>query len=488
MLSAIQRFISTILVVLLGLFSFGATQTPLAALSPELLLAPASGLAEDLVLMDVSYANGALNPARQKMDIYLPAGKTTVDAILFIHGGGWMIGDKNFYTPGCESILELGYAAATMNHRFLSWIDNTNTCAVMMNDISSALAKLKSTAAEQGITVKSVSIMGASSGAHLAMQYAYTRYQVSPIPISFCVSQVGPADFLDPDYLNAEGNLWAGMRTMALMLTGISVAERSAANVPEEYLKYEAEIKSVSPYYQIKPGVPPTLLAYGGDDPFVPPNQGKALYDKLRENGVDTDLFYHENSGHFLSNEADKEVSEAFFAMLMEYAERYMNFKTALTEKIDAVKDTQKGNYTDESWAAFRNALTAAQSVANNDNATKSEADHALATLIAAYDGLVEKALIVHTFSLSPTIISVYYKSTTRITANGGQATSWTSSNPAVATVDSSGNVTAVGKNGTAVITARTVNGQSASCAVNVSMSLWQWIVYILFFGWLWGF
>ena len=88
-----------------------------------------------------------------------------------------------------------------------------------------------------------------------------------------------------------------------------------------------------------------------------------------------------------------------------------------------------------------------------------------------------------------PATLSVNYKSITSITTSGGQEPiTWTSSDTSVATVDADGNVTAVGRSGTAVITAETADGQSAECTVKVSMTIWQWIVYILFFGWLWGF
>ena len=158
--------------------------------------------------------------------------------------------------------------------------------------------------------------------------------------------------------------------------------------------------------------------------------------------------------------------------------------KYALNEKISLVQNTQKGNYTDETWTAFQNALAVAQTVAVNANATQVEVDNALAALNAAYTGLMEKG----SFTLVPAAISIYYKSTTRITANGGQPITWTSSDPSVATVEANGTVTAIGRSGTAVITATTTEGQSATCRVTVSMSIWQWIVYILFFGWLWGF
>ncbi len=62
----------------------------------------------------------------------------------------------------------------------------------------------------------------------------------------------------------------------------------------------------------------------------------------------------------------------------------------------------------------------------------------------------------------------------------------WTSSNPDVATVDASGNVTAKGS-GTATITATTEDGgHTASCTVTVKTAWWQWLIKILMFGWLW--
>ena len=62
----------------------------------------------------------------------------------------------------------------------------------------------------------------------------------------------------------------------------------------------------------------------------------------------------------------------------------------------------------------------------------------------------------------------------------------WSTSDKNVATVDENGKVTAVGK-GTAVITATTEDGGfTAECEVTVKYSWWQWIMYILLFGFIW--
>jgi len=64
--------------------------------------------------------------------------------------------------------------------------------------------------------------------------------------------------------------------------------------------------------------------------------------------------------------------------------------KVALNARIAEVENTQKGNYTDVSWAAFQSALSNAQAVASNASATQAQLNSAFAALNAAYAGLRE--------------------------------------------------------------------------------------------------
>jgi uncharacterized repeat protein (TIGR02543 family) len=67
--------------------------------------------------------------------------------------------------------------------------------------------------------------------------------------------------------------------------------------------------------------------------------------------------------------------------------------KTALNTRINELSSIQKGNYTDESWADFQNALNTARNIANNTNATQNEVNTTLNTLNTAYARLHENAL-----------------------------------------------------------------------------------------------
>ena len=65
--------------------------------------------------------------------------------------------------------------------------------------------------------------------------------------------------------------------------------------------------------------------------------------------------------------------------------------KENLQAAVDALKGLDENLYTSDSWAAFKNAFDAAQTVLSKEGATDQEYTDALAALDAAYKGLVKK-------------------------------------------------------------------------------------------------
>ncbi|HIB1899794.1 TPA: CAP domain-containing protein [Enterococcus faecium] len=65
--------------------------------------------------------------------------------------------------------------------------------------------------------------------------------------------------------------------------------------------------------------------------------------------------------------------------------------KSALEALYTSVKDTKKGDFTDDTWNKFQSALTNAKNVLNNSKATQSQVDSAKNTLDSAYKGLKKK-------------------------------------------------------------------------------------------------
>jgi len=266
-----------------------------------------------------SFANFAYaaQSAEQKMDVYLHPDKSEVNILLFIHGGGWVSGDKTDYIRPCIRGRAKGICCVTMNYRMLNpgtpERQSVNYLS-MLDDIGMAIVALKTKLIAEGYPPRKLALCGASAGAHLAMLYGYSRYEQSAIPITFLAQQQGPTDFTDSSDTNQHKQksiLW-----MLSMLANKTISGQDVLNkVPA--------LKDMSPLYHVKPGAPPTLMCYGGKDELVPLSQGINLRTALDLAGVRNDIFVYPNSGHGWPDTADSAIQDAYNAKFLEYFNTY---------------------------------------------------------------------------------------------------------------------------------------------------------------------
>ena len=267
---------------------------------------------DTIVLKNVSYGDAD----RQVVDIYLPSdAEEPVGLVVFIHGGGWIAGDKASFASACENLSEnYGLAAATLNYRYLS--DAVN-CNDMLSDIDAAVSKICSKAAENGVQIKSTAFGGHSAGGHLALMYSYTYADKSAVPVAFCIDQSGPSDLTDPDFYTTSNVLGLKFMTnVCSWLTDVAVTEENY-NTPEVL---EA-LSSVSPVSYVSPSSVPTIICHGDIDDTVPYSNSLRLDAALTNAGVEHKFITYTNSGHNLDN--DDAANKAFEAAFLEYIELY---------------------------------------------------------------------------------------------------------------------------------------------------------------------
>lgn len=101
----------------------------------------------------------------QRLDYYAPA-RAGAPLMVFIHGGGWRMGDKGGETHAAKvrHMLALGYAFASINYRLVP----DATVEEQGADVASALAYLVRHARALGFDPDRIVVMGHSAGAHLA--------------------------------------------------------------------------------------------------------------------------------------------------------------------------------------------------------------------------------------------------------------------------------------------------------------------------------
>jgi acetyl esterase/lipase len=226
------------------------------------------------IIMDTAYGTHA----RNKMDIYLPAGRTNATKlIVLIHGGGWEIGDKsemNYY----KNLLRAKWpqaAIANINYRLASNANNIHHTEIM-NDVSAAVNFIVSNKGNFVIS-DSLLMLGASAGGHLAMQYTYTRNTNNYVRA--VADFFGPAVLNDWDWYNSF-NIWIGKPVKDILIQ----YNNSVWNVPL-YL-------SNSPFSTVSATSRPTIIFHGTIDVIVPLYQSQWLKGKLATLSVPHE--YHE--------------------------------------------------------------------------------------------------------------------------------------------------------------------------------------------------
>jgi acetyl esterase/lipase len=217
--------------------------------------------------------------AKQKMDIYLPAGRNTdsTKLMFLIHGGGWNAGDKADLTDFITGMQQRfpGYAFVNINYRLAG--SGQNLFPTQENDVKAAVEFVYSKRNDYKVSDRWV-FLGASAGAHLAQLQAY-KYS-SPIQAKAVVSFFGPSD------LTALYNNSPLLAQLLFNVTGTTPVLNAAV------------YQQSSTVNLITARAAPTILLHGGADPLVPPSQSTIVRDKLQSLGVANQYVFYPNKGH----------------------------------------------------------------------------------------------------------------------------------------------------------------------------------------------
>ncbi len=131
-------------------------------------------------LMDVSYGSHAL----QKMDVYLPANRTSAtNVIIFVHGGSFMFGDKSDFTNLVKELVRANFAVVNVNYRLVDGtglndapvkhLESTVKIKDQVVDMSTIVDFTIGKAKEWQVSENKIGMAGHSAGATLSLLYSY---------------------------------------------------------------------------------------------------------------------------------------------------------------------------------------------------------------------------------------------------------------------------------------------------------------------------
>jgi acetyl esterase/lipase len=238
---------------------------------------PPTPLAEK-ILNDVAYGSDAL----QKMDVYLPQGRTSAtNTIVVIHGGAWYQGDKADMKVLIDSLRKRlpNYAFININYRLA--FNGINIYPSANNDVSSAITFLQTKLTEYTLSDK-MGLFGVSAGGHLALFEAYKNNAAGKIKA--VISGFGIPDLVEM-WNNPAGNPLV-TRTGLYNYLGTFYTTN-----PGVYLQ-------ASPTTYATTTSAPTQLFHGTADTLVRYQQSVALKTKLQGLGVPVQYVEYVGEGH----------------------------------------------------------------------------------------------------------------------------------------------------------------------------------------------
>jgi acetyl esterase/lipase len=232
-----------------------------AALAPVLassFVAPGRAAAQEEALTeqpDVPF--GEVNGEELLLDVYLPpAGDAPRPAVILIHPGGWIAGNRAEMAYAARELARAGYAAFSIDYRLMNG-DPANQWPAQLDDAQRAVRWVRAHAAEYGVDPERVGAYGYSSGAHLAalLGVRETRDNADP-ELADVSSRVQCVVALSGDLDLMVAQEFAGL-TLVLLLGGTPEEQ------PEVY-------RDASPLAWVDAEAAPFLLVHGaGDDDLL---------------------------------------------------------------------------------------------------------------------------------------------------------------------------------------------------------------------------
>lgn len=254
--------------------------------------------APEIVLMDVpadinlerEVVYAVMDGRELKLDIaWSKADRGNVPAIVNIHGGGWLMGDKNPNTAIIEA--QHGFVGISIQYRK----SDVAKFPAAVHDCKTAVRWARANAEKYGIDPDRIGVIGESAGGHLAAIVGVSNgndylegdgpYQTYSSDVQTAVDQFGPTDFARMNDVpgNMDHNLPSGPESQFL--------GKPVQDAPEL-------VKRANPVTYVDKTDPPILIMHGEKDLDVIISQSELFHDALTKAGVTTRFVRVQNAGH----------------------------------------------------------------------------------------------------------------------------------------------------------------------------------------------
>lgn len=223
---------------------------------------------------DVSYGPSKMN----KLDFWQAEGDGPRPLLVYIHGGGWIGGDKD-KIRNIQPFLEKGISFASINYR----LTGEAPLPAPVHDAARAIQFIRSKADDWNIDKERIALTGGSAGACTSMWLLLHDDLADPKakdPVLrestrvIAAAVAGGQTSIDPKVIEP----WLGPNVLKHAMIYKSVGGKSMDEVMENYKQHEALYKEFSPYNHLTADDPPLLMRYNNNMNLPSENAGHGIH------------------------------------------------------------------------------------------------------------------------------------------------------------------------------------------------------------------
>jgi acetyl esterase/lipase len=246
---------------------------------------------------DIPYGTGSGRELVLDVLHLAPPGMSLRPAVIWVHGGGWRGGEREF-NPN-SMLAERGFVTATISYRF----SQEAIFPAQIHDVKAAIRFLRANASRWRIDPERIGIWGHSAGGHLAALAAVSE----GIPalegeggnpdesslVQAAVPMSAPADFLVD---------WSEESAFPPHEEVIEVIPQLLGGADFDDPLISEQARLASPVALATADSAPMLVVHGTLDDLVPVSQSRRLVTTLIELGVDASLLEFPEGDHSMES------------------------------------------------------------------------------------------------------------------------------------------------------------------------------------------
>ena len=233
--------------------------------------------------LDIQY--GSL--PEQKLDVYLPdEGEGPFPLIIYVHGGGWRMGNKREGALPCIiDALKYGYAIIAVDYRLAPAVKFPE----FLFDVKTAVRWARANAGTYCFDPERFGMIGDSAGGHIALMVGFTAghpeyegEQYGWEGFSSAVQAV--VDMYGPVILDADRSAFLKETGVPPIFLGNEPQEEEDGLDPLVGIAFTADknmLRLISPDRYVHKDIPPVLIQHGEKDAIVPVQNSTILADRI---------------------------------------------------------------------------------------------------------------------------------------------------------------------------------------------------------------